>query len=294
VPGQPLDPLVDAARAQLAEPALPDHPADLQQAVRRRADDREVAAAEVAAQPRLAGHEARQRQLAPDHVHLGAIAMHSRVELAPHQRCAPVGTDHEIGAELALALGARNAHSTHPPGRAEQPARARAALEREARKVRGLAHEQLEQARLRDPGGGSAQLLGIEIHAEQLASAQERARPAQHHLRHAPHRFRQPHLRERIEGAGHQDLAAKLALEVALALEQHHLQATPREQVGQRRPRRPRSNDRNPGLFPGVHSCSHWAMYDLLIANGERTSPLSQESLWSHKKPRESSDLSGA
>ena len=49
---------------------------------------------------------------------------------------------------------------------------------------------------------------------------------------------------DRIEAARHQHLAAELAREVRLALEQRDLSARAREQVAERRTGRPRTDDR--------------------------------------------------
>jgi len=125
-----------------------------------------------------------------------------------------------------------------------QIAHVHAALETEVRKPTALPDEHLEERRLGRPARRKvSKRRRIERGAHPKLAVHIELRGVQRYVRDRVELGPQSHLLERVEPAGQQHFAAKLAREVGLPLEQRHVGAATCEQKRKTRTARPGTDD---------------------------------------------------
>jgi hypothetical protein len=240
--------LLDALAAQIAEGPLEDHPTDLQAVVPGVIADQQVTAAGIGAHARPV---LRTGQLAPHDVHGRSEVARRQAAAPPHRRSASIGAHHQIGTQVLQRVFGPGAHAHHPASLDPQFLDRSAALQAELRALGRLRNQHLQQAGLRDrPGRALPLRRGVDLHAEDESAVQIEGSPLERVAGHRRERLAQAHLLEGVDAARHQELAAELAGEVPLSLEQGHLNAAMGQQVRKARACRTGADDQHVGQWP--------------------------------------------
>jgi hypothetical protein len=184
------------------------------------------------------------RQAEPEHVHRRADVLDLHAGALAQRGMAAIGRHHEPGADLERPVRRRRAHTDDASIRLDQVGRLRLHVQIEARvalAVRGQEIEEIPLRHQRDELAARRQVT--EVHEGELLGTERAAERVRLGVRQGEEFVDQAELVHHLEGRGMDGVAAKVAQEVGVLLEHHHVHAGACEQEAEHHAGRATAND---------------------------------------------------